>query len=130
MKKRLILLLLLALALLTTACAVNKTPSDPIMAKWAVTYNDGNSKLLFNFEDVGDLDIVRWEIDEAEGGFVQVEDHAGSFTLDRDNSQFTVAIGGASYTFDYVLAVNETLTVTHGDWSMTLNYVETNRAAN
>ena len=130
MKKRLVLLLLLALALLMTACAVNKTPSDPIMAKWAVTYNDGNSKLLFNFEDVGDLDIVRWEMDETEGSFAQVEDYAGSFTLDRDNSQFTAMFDDVSYTFDYELVAKETLTVTYGDKSVTLNFVETNRAAN
>lgn len=129
MKKRLILLLLLAMALLMTACAVNKTPSDPIMAKWAVTYNDGNSKLLFNFEDVGDLDIVRWEMDQTEGEYVQVEDYAGSFTLDNENSRFTFVVDEMSYTFDYELIANESLTVTYGDRSVTLNYVETNKAA-
>lgn len=129
MKKILAILMLCVLAVTLAACAGEKLSSDPLVAKWVTTYNDGNSKILFSFEEVGDLDVTIWNYSEAEDTLVQAEDYAGSYTADKENSTITYTLGNENYTFGYSLIEKTSITFTFEETELTLNYVESNNSA-
>lgn len=128
MKKFLAVLMLCVLAFTLAACSAKGPSSDPLVAKWVTTYNDGNSKILFSFEEVGDLDVTIWHYSEAEGTLVQAEDYAGTYTADKENSTITYTLGEEKHTFGYSVEEKTSITLTFEDTELTLNYVESNNA--
>lgn len=129
MKKILAILMLCVLAIALAACAGETPSSDPLVAKWVTTYNDGNSKILFSFEEIGDLDVTIWHYSEAEDTLVQAEDYAGTYTADKENSTITYDLGDEKHTFGYSLTENTSITLTFEETELTLNYVESNNSA-
>jgi len=126
MKKILAVILLCVLALTLSACAGKEPSKDPLIAKWVAVYNDGNSKVLFSFEDVGDLDVTIWHYSEAENALVQAEDYAATYTRDTENSTVTMKLDDGEYTFGYSIEEKTSITLTFEDTELTLNYVESN----
>ena len=99
------------------------------MAKWVAKYNDGASQVLFSFESIGDLDVVIWHYDEEAGELKQAEDHAGSYSVNKEAGTITYTTGGENFTFRYVLTEKTSLVLTFDDGTeLTLNYVESNNA--
>lgn len=128
MKKLLLVMLALVVAVCVCACSGAKPSADPLVAKWVRVFNDGQSKVLFSFEAVGDLDVVVWHTG-ASGELEQAEDHAGSYAVDKEGSTITYELDGESYVFGYSLEEKTSLTITYGDTVLELNYVESNSAA-
>lgn len=128
MKKILAVLMLCVLAIVLAACSSEAPSNDPLVAKWVTTYNDGDSKILFSFEEVGDLDVTIWHYSETEETLVQAEDYAGSYTADKENSTITYTLGEDKFTFGYSLVENTSITFTFEETELTLNYVESNNA--
>lgn len=129
MKRILAILMLGVLAIVLAACSSQAPSNDPLVAKWVTTYNDGNSKILFSFEEVGDLDVTIWNYSEAEETLVQAEDYAGSYTADKENGTITYTVDGEKVTFGYSLVENTSITFTFEETELTLNYVESNNSA-
>lgn len=130
MKKRLfaaVMLCVLALAL--TGCQTNTLSTDPLVAKWVMRYNDGNSQLLFDFDDTGYLYVVVWHHSDETGQLEQAEDHAGDYSVDTENGVITYVLGEDSYSFGYTLEPQSKLTISYGEKTLELSYVETNEAA-
>ena len=125
MKKLLLVIAVCLMALVITACSSDSGPKDPIVAKWAMLFNDGQSKLLFSFEEIGDLDVVVWHTG-ASGDLEQAEDYAGSYTDDKENCVITYDLNGKSYELTYSLVENESLTLTYGEKTITLDYAMSN----
>ena len=130
MKKILAIAILCALMLALTACSSGEPSADPLIAKWVAVYNEGASKILFSFEDVGDLDITIWHYDEAQDKLVQAEDYAATYTRDPENSTVTATIGEESHTFGYSIVEKESITLTFDESELTLDYVESNTSHN
>ena len=130
MKKRLMAALIACvLALTLTGCQTSKLSTNPLVAKWVMRYNDGNSQLLFDFDDIGYLYVVVWHHSDETGQLEQAEDYAGDYTVDAENGVITYVLGEESYTFGYTLEPQSRLTLTFGDRTLELSYVETNEAA-
>ena len=129
MKKILAVALLCALMLVLTACSSKEPSNDPLIAKWVAIYNDGKSKVLFNFEDVGDLDVTVWHYDEAQDKLVQAEDYAASYTRDSENSTVTMTLDEETFTFGYSIVEKESITLTFDETELTLDYVESNTSS-
>ena len=130
MKKRLMAALIACvLALTLTGCQTSKLSTNPLVAKWVMRYNDGNSQLLFDFDDVGYLYVVVWHHSDETGQLEKAEDYAGDYTVDAENGVITYVLGEESYTFGYTLEPQSKLTLTFGDRTLELSYVETNEAA-
>ncbi len=126
MKKIMAIILLCALAITLAACSAPAPSTDPLIAKWVTTYNDGNSKVLFSFEDVGDVDVTIWHYDEAQATLVQAEDYSADYTRDSENSTITMTIDETDYTFGYAIEEKTSITLTFEEAELTLNYVESN----
>ena len=126
MKKLLIFFTLCLLCVALTACSTAKFSDNPMVAKWALKYNEGKSQVLFNFESDGNLDVVVWHYDEEKGDLAQAEDHYGSYVLNPDAGTFTYTTGGETYEFSYELEPGKSLTVTYEDKTFTLPFIEMN----
>ena len=128
-KKLLLLLLILAVCLGAAGCSSDKPSTDPLVAKWVAKYNDDASQVLFSFEAIGDLDVVVWHYDQEAGELKQAEDHAGSYSVNKEAGTITYTTGEESFTFQYVLTEKTSLVLTFDDGKqLTLNYVEANNA--
>ena len=128
-KKILLLAMILAVCLGIAGCSSDKPSADPLVAKWVAKYNDGASQVLFSFESIGDLDVVIWHYDEEAGELKQAEDHAGSYSVNKEAGTITYTTGEESFTFQYVLTEKTSLVLTFYDGTeLTLNYVESNNA--
>ena len=126
MKKIGLLAGMLVFALVLTACSGPQKSEDPLVAKWALKYNEGKSQVLFNFESDGNLDIVVWHYDEEAGDLKQAEDHAGRYAVDPENGSFTYTTGGNTYRFGYELEPEKQLTVAYEDRTFSLPFIEAN----
>lgn len=130
MKKRVLAALVICVfALALTGCQTSKLSTNPLVAKWVMRYNDGNSQLLFDFDDLGYLSVVVWHHSDETGQLEQAEDYAGDYTVDAENGVITYVLGDGSYSFGYTLAPQSKLTLTYGEKTLELSYVETNEAA-
>lgn len=128
MKKILAILMLCVLGAVLTACSAPAPSNDPLVAKWVTTYNDNNSKILFSFEEIGDLDITIWHYDEVQETLVQAEDYAGTYTADKENGVITLSLYDEKHTFGYSIVENTSITLTFEETELTLDYVESNRS--
>lgn len=126
MKKLLTVSVVCLLALVLTACSTAKVSENPMVAKWALKYDEGKSQVLFNFESDGNLDVVVWHYDEEKGDLAQAEDHYGPYELNPDAGTFTYTTGGETYEFSYELDPGKSLTVTYEDKTFTLPFIEMN----
>ena len=127
MKKLLVVAAILVMALVLTACSSNKPSSDPLVAKWVTLYNDGNSKVLFSFESVGDLDIVTWHKDSA-GEYTQGDIYVGAYSVDKDAGTITYTLESDEYVFNYTLEDGVALTIVYGDTQLKLDHAGANNA--
>lgn len=121
--------MLCVFALTLTGCQTSKLSADPLVAKWVMRYNDGDSQLLFDFDDVGYLYVVVWHHSDETNQLEQAEDYAGDYTVDAENGVITYVLGDDSYSFGYTLEPQSKLTLTYGEKTLELSYVETNEAA-
>lgn len=121
--------MLCVFALTLTACQSSRLSTNPLVAKWVMRYNEGNSQLLFDFDDLGYLYVVVWHHSDATGQLEQAEDYAGDYTVDAENGVITYVLGDESYSFSYSLEAQSKLVLTYGEKTLELSYVETNEAA-
>ena len=129
MKKILLVAMVLLMAAVLCACSSNKASTDPLASKWVRLFDDGNSKVLFSVEEIGDLDITVWRTSAVSGELEQTEDYAGEYTADRDNCTINLKLDGEEYIFSYVLVENESLTLTYDGAQYEFDHVGSNQAA-
>lgn len=130
MKKRLFAALVLCALMLTLAgCQSARLSTDPLVAKWVMRYDGGDSQLLFDFDDTGYLFVVTWSRGDESGELEQTADYAGDYTADTEGGVITYVLGDNSYSFGYTLEPQSKLTLTYGEKTLELSYVETNEAA-
>lgn len=111
MKKIAIIILLAALVATLTACSdSNNFSSNPLVAKWTRIYNDGASKVLFNFSDIGDLQVVVWH-KNAEGELAQESNSVGTYVQNVENSTIAYELDGRTYVFSYAVEAKTALTL-------------------
>lgn len=127
MKKFAVIACICLLALGLCACSsADKLSDDPLVAKWALKYDEGKSQVLFNFEDDGNLDVVIWHYDEELGDLKQAEDHMGNYKADKEAGTVTYETPEGTYVFDYAVEAQKQLTVTYEDHTFTLPFIEQN----
>ena len=127
MKKVLALVLAAALMLCLAGCQ-EKLSTNPLVAKWVLKYNDGQSQVLFSFEAIGDLEVVLWDYDEEEGDLKQTAYYVGSYVADEEAGTITYELKGETYVFEYSLEDKVAITLTYDGQTLVVPYVMTNSA--
>ena len=69
-KKALLAALILAAALILTACAQDPE-KHPLVAKWTQRAQDGRTQFTYSFEAVGDAEYYLWTWDDEENRLMQ-----------------------------------------------------------
>ena len=129
MKKVLLAIMVCLIGIALCACSSDKPSADPLVAKWVRIFDDGNAKVLFSVEEIGDLDVTVWRTGAVSGELEQVEDYAGSYTADKENCVITLSLNGAVYELPYAMVENETLTITYEGAEYEFDHVGSNYAA-
>ena len=126
-------LALLAAALIVLLAACSETvEKHPIVAKWAQDYDDGQTRVMFSFEAIGDAEVAVWRYDAEVGGLALTEHYWGDYILDEDAGKVTLALQNkakekADVTFAYELT-DEKLRLTNDEYSLELNRAAENSA--
>ena len=123
MKRALILLLALTLALALTACR-QETPKHPIVAIWTQDYEDGNTRVMFSFEAVGDAEVVVWRYDAEEDALVESESYIGEYVIDESDSSVTLELKRDKQLYEakFTYAIDgDTLTLRNDEYDLTLD---------
>lgn len=127
MKKLAAIIVLISLALCLVGCQ-EQASSDPLVAKWALKYNDGKSQIFFSFEDIGDLEVVKWEFNEASQELEQTEKHVGAYSADSAAGVITYDLEGETYVFGYSVEDKKALTLNFDEKTLVVPFIAANSA--
>ena len=82
-KKALLAALILAAALILTACAQDPE-KHPLVAKWTQRAQDGRTQFTYSFEAVGDAEYYLWTWDDEENRLMQREYYWGEYEVNDE----------------------------------------------
>ena len=135
MKRTLMLaaLALLAAALIILLAACSEAPEKhPIVAKWAQDFDEGQTRVMYSFEAIGDIEVAVWRYDAEVGGLDLKEHYWGEYTLDEDAGTVSITMANKAKEtkeLDFAYALSEkTLKLTNEEISLELNRVAENSA--